>query len=53
MTIGLVILRLALGMIMVAHAVQKLFGWFGGDGIVGTALFMEQLGFRPGRLQAV
>jgi len=53
MTIGLVILRLALGMIMVAHAVQKLFGWFGGGGIAGTAPFMEQLGFRPGRLQAV
>ncbi len=53
MTIGLLILRLVFGMTMVAHGVQTLFGWFGGDGIAGTALLMEQLGFRPGRLQAV
>jgi uncharacterized membrane protein YphA (DoxX/SURF4 family) len=49
-TIGLLILRLIFGMTMAAHGVQKLFGWFGGGGIAGTALFMEQLGFRPGRL---
>ena len=34
---------------MVAHGSQKLFGWFGGYGIAGTAGFFEQLGFRPGR----
>jgi putative oxidoreductase len=53
MTIGLLILRLVFGIIMVAHSVQKLFGWFGGGGIAGTAPFMEQLGFRPGHLQAL
>ena len=53
MAIGLLILRLVVGITFVAHAVQKLFGWFGGGGIAGTAPFMEQLGFRPGRLQAV
>jgi putative oxidoreductase len=53
MTIGLLILRVVIGITMAAHAAQKLFGWFGGGGIAGTAQFMEQLGFRPGRLHAV
>ena len=53
MAIGLLILRLIFGLTMVAHAVQKLFGWFGGGGIAGTAPLMEQLGFRPARLQVV
>jgi putative oxidoreductase len=52
MTFGLLILRLVFGMTMAAHGAQKLFGWFGGGGIAGTAPFMEQLGFRPGRPQA-
>ena len=30
MDIGLLILRLVVGMTFVAHAVQKLFGWFSG-----------------------
>ena len=52
MTIGLLILRLVFGMTMAAHGTQKLFGWFGGEGIAGTAPFMEHLGFNPPRLQA-
>ena len=52
MAIGLLILRLVVGITMAAHGSQKLFGWFGGGGIAGTAPFMEQLGFRPGRLHA-
>jgi putative oxidoreductase len=47
---GLLLARLTLGGLMVAHGGQKLFGWFGGYGIAGTAGFFEQLGFRPGRL---
>ena len=47
---GLLVARLVLGALMVAHGGQKLFGWFGGDGLAGTAGFFEQLGFRPGRL---
>ena len=31
---------------------QKLFGWVGGYGIVGTGGFFESIGFRPGRLHA-
>jgi putative oxidoreductase len=52
MAIGILILRLVFGLTLAAHGVQKLFGWFGGPGIAGTAPFLEQLGFRPGRLQA-
>jgi putative oxidoreductase len=37
---------------MAAHGAQKLFGWFGGYGLTGTAGFFEGLGFRPGRLFA-
>jgi putative oxidoreductase len=47
---GLLIARLVLGLLMAGHGAQKLFGWFGGYGIAGTAGFMEALGFRPGRL---
>ena len=47
---GLLLTRLVLGVLMVAHGGQKLFGWLGGYGIDGTASFFEQLGFRPGKL---
>jgi putative oxidoreductase len=52
MSIGLLILRLVVGLGLAAHGAQKLLGWFGGYGIAGTGQFLEQLGFRPGRLQA-
>ncbi len=32
---------------------QKLFGWFGGGGLAGTAGYLESAGFRPGRVNAV
>jgi putative oxidoreductase len=49
---GLLVGRLMLGLAMVAHGSQKLFGWFGGYGLAGTGGFLEQLGFRPGRAYA-
>jgi len=52
MDIGLLVLRLAVGLTMAAHGGQKLFGWFGGYGIAGTGGFMESLGFRPGKVHA-
>lgn len=35
-SVGLVFLRLGLGIIFVAHGSQKLFGWFGGAGYQAT-----------------
>lgn len=46
------LLRIALGAVLVSHGSQKLFGAFGG-GIEGTAQGMHQMGFRPGRRNAV
>lgn len=50
MDIAFLIVRLILGFAIAAHGTQKLFGWFGGHGITGSAGFFEQLGFRPGAL---
>ena len=50
MNSGLLIVRVVFGMLMAAHGGQKLFGWFGGHGLSGTASFFEALGFRPGRV---
>ena len=51
--LGLLALRLGVGGTLVAHGAQKLFGWFGGHGLAGTAAFFESVGFRPGRTNAV
>ena len=53
MSIGILILRLAIGLTLAAHGAQKLFGWFGGYGLTGTGGFLEQLGFVPGRRKAL
>ena len=53
MDTGLLILHALVGLLFVGHGAQKLFGLFGGYGIEGTAGFMETLGLRPGKLQAV
>jgi len=52
MDAGLLLARLALGLLMAAHGSQKLFGWLGGPGLVKAAGFFEGMGFRPGRLFA-
>jgi putative oxidoreductase len=52
MNLVLLALHVYVGVLFFVHGVQKLFGWFGGYGIAGTAGFMESLGLRPGRLHA-
>jgi putative oxidoreductase len=47
MSYGLLLLRVVGGLTISAHGAQKLFGWFGGHGVRGTAGFFENLGFRP------
>jgi len=44
--------RLGAGIIFTAHGAQKLFGWFGGYGLEGTAGWMESIGLAPGTLMA-
>lgn len=46
---GLLVARVFLGLLMAAHGAQKLFGWFGGHGLVATSGFFEGLGLHPGR----
>jgi putative oxidoreductase len=53
MDAGLLMVRATIGLLMIAHGGQKLFGWFGGPGLAGSAAFFEILGFRPGRVFAV
>ncbi|MET9297467.1 DoxX family membrane protein [Streptomyces sp. NPDC003077] len=51
--LGLLALRLGAGGVLFAHGTQKLFGWFGGHGLDGTAGAMEQMGFRPAKQSAL
>ncbi len=44
--------RLGAGVIFAAHGAQKLFGWFGGYGLEGTAGWMASIGLEPGMLLA-
>jgi putative oxidoreductase len=53
MDVGILLLRLTVGLALAAHGSQKVFGWFGGYGLEGTGQFMETLGFRPGRRHAL
>jgi putative oxidoreductase len=53
MDIGILLLRLTLGLPFAAHGSQKVFGWFGGYGLDATGQFFEGLGFRPGRRHAL
>ena len=46
-------LRVPAGIIFAAHGAQKLFGWFGGYGLSGTAGWMESIGLTPGLPLAV
>ena len=48
LSIGLLVVRVVIGLIMAAHGAQKLLGWFGGYGLRGTGEFFVQLGFQPG-----
>jgi putative oxidoreductase len=48
LSLGLLLVRVVIGLIMAAHGAQKLLGWFGGYGLRGTGEFFVQLGFQPG-----
>ena len=45
--LGLLVLRLVLGLILVGHGAQKLFGWWGGSGMTGWTGAMTRMRIRP------
>jgi putative oxidoreductase len=53
MNLGLLLIRLVVGLTFMGHGAQKLFGWFGGYGPKGTGGWMESIGMKPGVLMAV
>lgn len=53
MNTGLLVLRLVIGLLLVGHGTQKLFGFFDGPGLAGAGGFFHSLGFRPGRPMAM
>jgi putative oxidoreductase len=45
--------RVTIGLLFAGHGSQKLFGWFGGGGIEGTASTFEKAKLVPGRRNAL
>jgi putative oxidoreductase len=45
--IGLLILRIVVGLTMAGHGAQKAFGWWKGSGRAGWYAVMVRMGFRP------
>ena len=45
MDIGLLLLRLTVGLTLAAHGTQKLFGWFGGPGLTPSVSSSQCSGF--------
>lgn len=52
-SVGLLLMRLVIGLAFIGHGAQKLFGWFGGYGPKGTGGWMESIGIKPGVMMAV
>lgn len=52
-SLGLLVIRLVIGLTFAAHGSQKIFSWFGGYGIEGTAGFFESIGIKPGKPMAM
>lgn len=53
MDLAVLLLRLLLAGLLLAHALQKTLGWFGGNGLQKQAGIFANLGLRPGRHMVV
>ena len=53
MNLGLLLLRVVVGLLLAGHGSQKLFGKLGGHGLEGTGGWFHSVGFRPGRRMAL
>ncbi len=51
-SLAALVLRVGLGLALMPHGAQKLFGWFGGYGLEGTGQWMDSIGLHPGMLMA-
>jgi putative oxidoreductase len=53
LSVALLVLRVFVGLVVAAHGSQKVFGWFGGPGLVRWTAGVERMGFRPHQLFGV
>lgn len=51
--LGVLIIRLVIGVLFIGHGAQKLFGSFGGYGLKGTGGWFESIGMKPGVTMAL
>jgi len=51
--LGLLLLRVLVGLVVAAHGAQKLFGWSGGPGLKGFGGWMASMGLKPASLWAL
>lgn len=53
LSFGLLLLRVVVGLFIMGHGSQKLFGWFGGNGFAKTSGWLQSMGFKPAWLWAL
>lgn len=51
--VGLLLLRLSIGITLAGHGTQKLFGWFSGGGLTVNGQVFSSLGYPSGKTMAV
>jgi putative oxidoreductase len=51
--LGLLILRVLVGLLLAGHGAQKAFGWFGGHGLKATTGWLASLGLKPAAFWAL